>query len=53
MIYQTVNQIFIQMKKWIDLRSIQAFLLRNEKDIIQIMLATVLILYMLLQNLSG
>ena len=39
-------------KKRIDLRTIHAYLVRKEKDIIQIMLAAVLILYMVLQQFS-
>lgn len=40
------------MKKRINLRGVQTFLLRNEKEIIQIMLAAVLIIYMIMQRFS-
>ena len=47
----SVQYLFVRMKK-IGLRDIQSYLTRNEKDIIQVMLAAVLILYMVMKNIS-
>ncbi len=38
------------MKKRANLRDIQSFVMRNEKEIIQVMLATVLIVYMVMKQ---
>jgi hypothetical protein len=41
------------MKNRINLKGMQSFLVRNEKEIIQIMLAAVLITYMIIQRFAG
>ena len=40
------------MKKRANPRSLQSFVIRNEKEIIQIMLAAVLIVYMVMQRFT-
>ena len=40
------------MKKRVNLKGIQSYLTRNEKDIIQLMLAIVLIVYMIMQRFT-
>lgn len=40
------------MKKRANPRGIQSFVMRNEKEIIQVMLATVLIVYMVIKQFT-